>query len=63
MESLAYIHIALEYEKAWQSAPTLSQFGCQQQSTNTPTKVYPCQNWWQIKFFSSLPRRQNSKVA
>ncbi|MGA9382567.1 MAG: hypothetical protein WBV73_27725 [Phormidium sp.] len=45
MESLAYIHMTLEYEKALQAASTSLQIGCKQQSKDTPTKVYPYQNF------------------
>jgi hypothetical protein len=63
MESLAYIHIALEYEKALQAECNSSEFDCQEQSTNTKAKVNCWKNWWPINLFSRLTQRQNSKVV
>lgn len=52
MESLAYIHISLEYEKALQAECNLEQLGCQK-TTNTPARVY-C---WQTNLSRLLPQR------
>ncbi|XWK90555.1 MAG: hypothetical protein U7127_11030 [Phormidium sp.] len=51
MESLAYIHMSLEYEKSLLEQSHDEQFSGQQQSKNPPMKVERYQNWLPFKLF------------
>lgn len=60
MESLAYIHIALEYEKSLQTHYNYEKFICQTQ-TNKTLLVFP--NWLSLKFFGWLQPKHSKKVV
>lgn len=60
MESLAYIHIALEYEKYLQTPCNSEQFVCQNQ-TRKPLFAFP--NWLSLKFLGWLQPKQSKKVV
>jgi hypothetical protein len=62
MESLAYIHISLEYEKVLQAEWNFQELNRQKQAINITAKVYHSENWWEIKFFNRLLKRLNGKV-
>ncbi|WP_178381601.1 hypothetical protein [[Phormidium ambiguum] IAM M-71] len=53
MESLAYIHIALEYENSEKTQFNSEQFICQSQTTKT-TLPLPLVNWLSLKLFGWL---------
>lgn len=61
MESLAYIHMSLEYEKSLQPECNVQQLSRQKQSTITSAKVYHYPNWWQINFLCSQPKHTTAK--
>ena len=56
MESLAYIHMALEYEKALPTELNNGQFGCQEQSKNKGFLYQKCEPF---KMFRSLLPKAN----
>lgn len=63
MESLAHIHITLEYEKSLQFESKHKQLAYQYQLKNPQIKVYLFQNWWLVKLFKGLAQRQNQKLV
>ncbi|MFB2878226.1 hypothetical protein [Floridanema aerugineum] len=63
MESLAYIHMAFEYEKSLPSQSNYEQFCEQQQSKNPPIKVHRFLNWLPFKLFKCFSSQPNSEVV
>ncbi|MBE9226755.1 hypothetical protein IQ264_15105 [Phormidium sp. LEGE 05292] len=62
MESLAHIHITLEYENSLQAESKNKQLAYQYQLKNPPIKVYLFQNGWLFNLFTALFPRQNKKL-
>lgn len=58
MESLAYIHITLEYEKSLQAESKDKLLAYQYQLKNPPIKVYLSHNLLLAKLGKSLSKRQ-----
>lgn len=59
MESLAYVHMALEYDRTLLDASNSEPLICQQ-----PAKKQTCHtlNWWPFKLFRLFPKRQSNKL-
>jgi len=60
MESLAYIHIALEYEKSLQTQYFSEQIVCSNQTKKT---LFAFPNWLSLKFFGWLQPKPSKKVV
>lgn len=60
MESLAYIHIALEYEKSLQTSCNSEQLVCPTQTNKT---LFAFPNWLSLKFFGWLQPKHSKKVV
>lgn len=60
MESLAYIHMTLEYEKSLQPQCNSEQFICQTQTKKT---LLDFPNWLSLKLFGWLQPKHSKKVV
>lgn len=60
METLAYVHMALEYEKTLPIAADSEKLVDRQLEKNQNCYY---QNWWSFKLFKWLPPKENHKLV
>ncbi|MFB2939478.1 hypothetical protein ACE1B6_29850 [Aerosakkonemataceae cyanobacterium BLCC-F154] len=63
MESLAYIHMSLEYGESLQTESKSEHLAYQYQLKNPPIKLYLFPNWSLSKLFRGLFPRQSEKLV